>query len=555
MIQVFSQKHERLCLLANYKDYGITTELASGDQELNFSYPMNGPGAEYLTPENYIRTTEQEYVLKEVEGSAGWIKARAVLNLEDVQGKSFATFETVEQTAKDCINQALIGTGWKVGACEITKKRTIRQDSVCNALEVIKQCVKTYKGEVIFHTLTKTVDFLERVGADKGAYFMEAVNLRRPPKFIFKSTDFYTQIRPIGKDGLRIDHGGKDYLENHTYSPKNIMLTWQDERYTIAASLEEDAALKLAEMCAPVKTYEADVLDLAKARKKAADGADYSVLDYSIGDTITLVSKTSAVKEKMRIAKITEYPETPEKNTVELSNAKKTFEDMQEEVIAEAVQQATGAAAANTTERVETGSEITAEETRLLLSGMKTEILKDVSSGYIAKGETEAIEQAAGEIAAAAVKDYVDQQTRNFVTTAAVNTALTGLENSVTEALTSQRNENAAALEQERKDRAAAITAAQAETEKALTDALEAHKTDATAALDNERVERENAITAAQEAQEKALTDALDNERAEREQAITDALERAKELKAEDGTVWTLKITASGEIYAEAKEG
>lgn len=36
-------------------------------------------------------------------------------------------------------------------------------------------------------------------------------------------------------------------------------------------------------------------------------------------------------KEKQRIVKITEYPETPEKNTVEISNAKKTFAEIQQE--------------------------------------------------------------------------------------------------------------------------------------------------------------------------------------------------------------------------------
>ena len=205
-------------------------------------------------------------------------------------------------------------------------------------LDIIAQCIKTYKVEVQYHTLEKVIDVVERVGSDKGAYFMEAVNLRRPPEYSLTSTGLYTQIRPIGKGGLQINVNGKDYIENHSYSPKNLMLTWKDERYTIEESLLEDAALKLEELCRPTVTYEVDVIDLAKASE-----AYQEILAYSIGDTITLVSKTEGIKEKMRIAVITEYPDAPQNNTCQLSTAKKTFADIQQEVKEAAVAEAVAA--------------------------------------------------------------------------------------------------------------------------------------------------------------------------------------------------------------------
>ena len=45
-------------------------------------------------------------------------------------------------------------------------------------------------------------------------------------------------------------------------------------------------------------------------------------------------------KEKQRIVKITEYPETSEKNTVEISNARKTFAEIQKEETAAATEEA-----------------------------------------------------------------------------------------------------------------------------------------------------------------------------------------------------------------------
>ncbi|MCI9438472.1 MAG: hypothetical protein HFH85_15150 [Lachnospiraceae bacterium] len=342
MLQVYSQEHERLCLLQGYSSLAITTQLADGDKKLTFQYPRIGKGAEHLKNECYIRTEEDEYVLKEVSGGKKWRSYVAQLNLEDLQGKSFVAFETVEKTVTDCLSEALAGTGWQVGQCDISKKRTIRKDNVCTVLDIIAQCIKTYKVEVQYHTLEKVIDVVERVGSDKGAYFMEAVNLRRPPEYSLTSTGLYTQIRPIGKGGLQINVNGKDYIENHSYSPKNLMLTWKDERYTIEESLLEDAALKLEELCRPTVTYEVDVIDLAKASE-----AYQEILAYSIGDTITLVSKTEGIKEKMRIAVITEYPDAPQNNTCQLSTAKKTFADIQQEVKEAAVAEAVAASAAN----------------------------------------------------------------------------------------------------------------------------------------------------------------------------------------------------------------
>lgn len=494
MIQVYSQERVRLCLLRDYKGLAITKNLADGDQEISFSYPQDGPGADSLQNENYIMTQDDEFVLKEVSGGSNWIKCRAILNLEELQGKSYASFETVEKTVAECLGQALLGTGWKVGVCEITKKRTIRKDSICTVIDIIEQCVSTYKAEVVYHTKTKTIDIVERVGSDKGAYFMEAINLRKPPAFTYTSNDFYTQIRPIGKDGLTISVGGKDYLENHSYSPKNLMFTWKDERYTSAASLAEDAELKLAEMCAPVKTYEADVIDLAKA-----SGGEYDVLAYSLGDTVTLISKKSAVKEKMRIVKITEYPQTPQQNDCQLSSAKKTFADMQEDIIAEAVQEATGTAAANTSEQVGNESDITSEEIRLSLEGVKTEILRDVESGYLQKTAAEDIAKTAADAAAADAKKYVDEQMESYAT------------------------------------------------EKKLTDEISAAKKEIGQEMSALELEVASELADQQKAVQTALT--------EQQEAVEKALEAAEVAKndvtAPDGTVWRMGITEDGLLYFE----
>ena len=256
--------------------------------------------------------------------------------MEELEGTAFPYgFESDEQTIKACLEFAFEGTGWHVGTCTVTKKRTIDEQESVTAWDVLQKCLTTYRCECIIRSLTKTIDIYDRIGSDRGCYFMEGLNLR---KISLKSDtyDFYTRIYPIGKDGITPEWlTGKDYIDNFQYSSKIKAYVWKDERYTNTTSLIEDATAKIEEMSRPYKAYTAEVVDLAKASEEYKD-----ILSYGIGDTVTLVSKKTRTKEKQRIVKITEYPETSEKNTVEISNARKTFAEIQKEETAAATEEA-----------------------------------------------------------------------------------------------------------------------------------------------------------------------------------------------------------------------
>ena len=89
---------------------------------------------------------------------------------------------------------------------------------------------------------------------------------------------------------------------------------------------------------------------------------------------------------------------------------------MQQEVIDEAVAEALGAASADTAEQVLKESGILTAEVELLLQGQKTEILKDVSDGYVAKTDLPTVK---GEVTTAVVtevKKYADQQLESYAT-------------------------------------------------------------------------------------------------------------------------------------------
>ena len=379
-MQIFNDKKKRIGTLSGFKDREITTTLDSGDKELSFSYPAAGALVDLLKEEYYIRTKTDEYVIKAVEKGEQFNKYTAVLNVEELEGTAFPYgFESQEQTIKACLEFAFEGTGWNVGTCTVTKKRTIDEQESVTAWDVLQKCLSTYRCECIIHSLTKTIDIYDRIGSDKGCYFMEGLNLR---KISLKSDtyDFYTRIYPIGKDGITPEWlTGKDYIDNFQYSSKIKAYVWKDERYTNTTSLIEDATAKLEEMSRPYKAYTAEVVDLAKASEEYKD-----ILSYGIGDTVTLVSKKTRTREKQRIVKITEYPESPKKNTVEISNARKTFAEVQKEETAAATDEAISIANNNTKKVLKDGY-YTKTDVESHITAAKDEINLGVSKTYETK--------------------------------------------------------------------------------------------------------------------------------------------------------------------------
>ena len=328
-MQIFDVNKNRIGILIGFKDRSITTTLDSGDKEMSFQYPATAALVNDLKEECYIRTKTDEYVLKEINEADDFNTYTATLNVEELESKVFKTgFETVEKTIMECLQIAFDGTGWSIRNCEVTKKRTIRESDQQTAWSVLQKALSTYRCECVIDTLKKKIDIYDRIGEDKGAYFIEGLNLKKMTR---KSDtyDFYTRIYPIGKDGLTPETVlGKDYIDNHQYSSKVKACVWKDERYTVVDSLIEDATAKLAEISKPYRQYTAEVQDLAKQSEVYKD-----ILAYGIGDTVTIISKTKGIKDKQRVVKIVEYPETPEKNTVELSNVNKTFAEIQQEEV------------------------------------------------------------------------------------------------------------------------------------------------------------------------------------------------------------------------------
>lgn len=316
MLQLYNKNKNKIKGLTKYKDFCIESVLKTGDKTLSFLYPSKF--IDGIVEEGYIRNKTDEFVIKEIGDSGEWTSIKAQMNVEDLEGKAWEHFNTTEQTIENCLNLACAGTGWTVQVNNVSKKRTVKKTN-CSSWDLIQEAKKIYRVEIEFDTLNKIIYVKEKQGQDKGVYFSDEINLKALD-IESNSYDFYTKIIAIGKENIKVE------VENFQYSNKVKTLIWKDERYTFLENLREDATAKLQELSKPRKSYSADVIDLANLNSKYKN-----ILDYKLGDTITLISKDKKIREKQRIVKIVEYPDEPERNSCEIANTTLDFIDIQKE--------------------------------------------------------------------------------------------------------------------------------------------------------------------------------------------------------------------------------
>lgn len=536
LLELYDRNHKKLANLTGIKSPHIQRTLEYGDETLDFSYPTSGPWLAQLLAECYIRTDRQEYVVKAVEKSStsAWRKVSCALNIEELEGAPFEGFETVEQTVQAAAEFALEGTGWTVETdADITKKRTIRKEDDTTAWEVVKQIVDTYRVELEIDAVNKRLLFHTRRGRDRGAYFIERLNLRSLGVKT-SSYGFYTRLIPIGKDGLHLWRDGQNYIENHQYSDKVITSIWRDERYTVTAALMEDAQARLEEASTPARAYTAELVDLAAQSDK------YNALAYDLGDAVLLVSEKTDEREKQRIVKLDEYPDDPLANKAELSNVKQTFAQLQKTEAEMATADAV-AIATKRTKKVLKDDYLTKKETEVKISALAESIELEVSKTYM----TVANGQAAIDKALEAGKQYTDGKLTEYSTTEETKSLITQSAEQITLEV-SKTYATTASVEKSLDTLQAAAKSAQETADKANNDAA-----DAQAAADKAATDAAAAAAEADKAKQ-AAADAEANAAADAQEKANAAQAAAEKAAAADAQAKAAAAEAAAKQAAAA---
>lgn len=323
-LELYDSEHNFIDNISREKDLKIERWLKDGSEILSFSCLIHD--VENITEEMYLRTSgdkENEYVIKEIDLSDMpniWITAK--INLEGLQ-KPVQNVSAASNTIDVIVNALLDGTGWTADFSSGTaKKRALYMENT-TIIDVLDRVRTIFLVEMLFDAIHKKITIKEKFGEDRGVHFLDGINLKslRPRS---DTNDFCTRIIPIGNNGMTISeiNNGKNYIENYSFSKKVKTIIWQDNNYEDVYALKEDAEYKLNELCRPKKSYTAEVADVAKMMP---DNKEYA---YDLGDTITIASERYNIRDKQRIVKMTEYPDEPTRNTVELGSTIVYFEDI-----------------------------------------------------------------------------------------------------------------------------------------------------------------------------------------------------------------------------------
>lgn len=318
MFKIFNRKKNQVDLLENPISPVIVNELG-GIGELTFSVPST---YKHLELEGYIQVeNDHEYVIKEIVTHGTNRDVVCMLNIEEILGMAWSKFISRDNTLMKCAELVLNGTGWRAidkSSCKV--KRNL-YGTVTNSYNLLQMMCTVYNVEFIFDTYNKTVTFVDKVGKDAGVYFINDINLKQL-NVDTHTHKYITRVIPIGKDGLTIEsvNNGKNYLENKSYSDKNIYGIWQSDKHDDPSALKADAKRFLDEMAVPYETYEVVVDDLYALK-------GYAEFQYGLGDIVTIIDGDTETRIQQRIIQRTYNLLEPDKDTIHIANKDATFED------------------------------------------------------------------------------------------------------------------------------------------------------------------------------------------------------------------------------------
>ncbi len=312
-----------------------------GEDTLNFSVKTDADIYKHIAEENRVEFRDCYYKLKSIDAPSTYANVSCTVDLGFLKENFHKVYDSGSLTLF-----ALLGTilpaGWTIKGYNPGISRTIHMENATD-YDIAKQAMSTYSVAYEWHTKTKpavvpagdssqyeTLVILNpNDTTPSGEYLTDQLNLRRIA-FKGKSTDFCTRLYPYGKDGLTIAsvNDGKEYIENHQYSNDIVCGYWQDDRYTIAENLKADGEKRLDTLSVPARSYDCDVIDLAKFDPR------YSDFQFAMYKVVALIDRQRHVRINHQIKKYREYPDEPQRNELVLSTVLKGIKAQLSQAIA-----------------------------------------------------------------------------------------------------------------------------------------------------------------------------------------------------------------------------
>ena len=305
MLQLYDIKHNKIELLTQCKDAYIENEISDGllDKNLSFSYPLTDSKSQLIKFDGFIRTKDDEFVIKEISFSDNSKEVKCKLNVEELEEKKHSSFNFSGNINK-ILDTLLNGIVWTYEIKQVPSitNAVFQVDSETTAFDLCKSITEQFEVEFKFDTINKKILVYNKIGVDSGQIITSDIQVQGD------TYDLITEINATGANGITCK------VTNHSYSPRIKSLNWTDERYTSIETLRNAAETKLDKLCKPLFSYSCST---------------WRCKSISVWDYVNILDKKSGTKVKERAVKTKEYIRESEKykNEFEIDNAKPTFQD------------------------------------------------------------------------------------------------------------------------------------------------------------------------------------------------------------------------------------
>lgn len=314
----------------DFDKYFIQEE-TNGEDQIGFTLPLDHADYKLLAEEVQLLDAEdgQVYRITAIDEGAATANIKGKLELSPLRADMRIPYTNGSDTLAGTV-EGVLPAGWTVVDHSLsTIRRTIDLDSATPE-DVILGAASAFGGLAIRYKIADKAVHFYAPGDFKagGIYLTEELNLTST-NFKGSSSGLCTRLYARGKDGLTFAgiNGGKDYVENFSYTDKIICAYWEDERYTVAENLLEAAQKKVDASAVPVRSYSCGVVDLAKAwRYEEGAGSNiYAHLNIQLLTVATLLDTRRGTRIDHQVVQYKRYPHYPDLNVVTLSTKAPTI--------------------------------------------------------------------------------------------------------------------------------------------------------------------------------------------------------------------------------------
>ncbi len=304
--------------VSEYRNFYIDHK-QDGRDWLGFTLAVDSELYRGISEETKVRYRGVDYLCKKI--SDGHIECE--IDLDFLKKGFHETFTSAKPLSS--LLADILPVGWTAhGAVLIHGSPTIELET-CTDLDILTEAQTEYRCWFSWNHAAKICTVVSADAVIRtGEYVTDELNLRNL-SFKGSSVNFCTRLYAYGKSGASIDsvNGGKKYIDDFSYSSKLIVGYFKCD-YELPANILKAAQYELSLRSHPERSYECDVVDLAKLSD------EYDFLDFQLHRTVTLIDTRRGINVDHRIVEYVEYPDEPERNTVTLARAVRKMAQIKE---------------------------------------------------------------------------------------------------------------------------------------------------------------------------------------------------------------------------------